>query len=88
MKFRLEFHDAGFDELRTSAAAKELLKDAAEQMAARANAVPSTTQPAASEPYYDVEDGSDGKRARYRIRTTSARAAKHEAKTQALHKAL
>lgn len=88
MKFRLEFHDAGFRELRTSSAAKGLLKELADEMAAKANAVPSTTEPAATEPYYEVQDGTDSERARYRVRTTGDRAAKHEAKTQALHKAL
>lgn len=86
--FRLEFHDEGFRELRTSAAAKSLLKEAADEMASRANAISSTTEPAAEEPYYEVQDGSDEERARYRVRTTGIRAAKHEAKTQALQKAL
>lgn len=85
---RIEFHQAGLNELLTSSAAKSLLHEQADAMLERANAVPSTTDPANAEPYYEVEDGSDGKRARLRIHPTSARAAKHEAKTQALQKAL
>ncbi len=88
MKFRLQFHDAGFRELRTSSAANSIVKGLAEEMAERANAVPSTTEPAATEPYYEVQEASDEERARYRVRTTGARAAKHDAKTQALNKAL
>jgi hypothetical protein len=85
---RIQFNNAAFRELRTSAAAKALLKEHADPMAARANSVPSTTEPAAGEPYYEVEEASDHERARYRIHPTSARAARHEAKTQALQKAL
>ena len=85
---RIKFNQAGFRELRTSAAANAILDEHAEPMAERANSVPSTTEPAADEPYYEVQDGSDSDRARRRIRTTSARAARHEAKTNALQKAL
>lgn len=85
---RIEFNDAGFRALRTGAAANALLDEHSEGIADRANAVPSTTSPAATEPYYEVEDGSDGERARRRIRTASRRAARHEAKTQALQRAL
>lgn len=88
MAVRIKFNEAGFRELLTSAGAGALLDEHAEPMAAKANAIASTTEPAATEPYYEVEDGSDGKRARRRVRTTGERAAKHEAKTQALHKAL
>jgi hypothetical protein len=83
---RIEFHDRGFQELLTSAATKAEVKGHADTMAARANATPSTTEPAATEPYYEVQDGTDEKRARYRVRTASERAAKHEAKTQALQR--
>ena len=62
--------------------------DEADRLADRANAVASTTDPAATEPYYEVEDGSDNKRARRRVRAAGARAMKHEAKTNALQKAL
>lgn len=85
---RIKWNEAGFRELLTSAGANALVEEHADRMAASANAVASTTEPAATEPYYEVEDGSDGKRARRRVRTTSARAAKHEAKTQALQKSL
>ena len=85
---RIKFNDAGFDQLLTGSHAQSLVEDAANEIAEKANAVPSTTDPAATEPYYEVEDGSDSKRARRRIKPTSARAAKHEAKTNALQKAL
>lgn len=85
---RIKFNQSAFRELRTSAGAKSLVKGYADEMAAQANAVPSTTEPAATEPYYEVQDGTDEERARYRVRTASARAAKHEAKTQALQRAL
>lgn len=88
MTVRIKFNSSGFNELLTSAGSKALVKEHADEMAIKANAVPSTTQPAAAEPYYEVQDGSDGKRARYRVRTTGDRAARHEAKTQALQKSL
>lgn len=85
---RIEFNRQGFRELRTSAAAEALVEREANELAARANSVASTTDPAATEPYYEVQDGSDSDRARKRVRPTSARAARHEAKTNALQKAL
>lgn len=85
---RIKFNRAGFRELRTSAGAEAILEREAAAMAARANASPSTTDPAADEPYYEVRDASDNDRARKRIHPTSARAARHEAKTNALQKAL
>lgn len=85
---RIKFNDAGFNELLTSAAANALLDEHAESMAERANAVPSTTDPAHTEPYYEIQDGSDGKRARRRIYADGGRAMAHEAKTQALQRAL
>lgn len=88
MAFRLQFHKDGFRELRTSPQAKALLEREAEQIAARANASPSTTSPAATEPYYELQDATDNDRARYRIKTTGPRAARHEAKTQTLQKAI
>jgi hypothetical protein len=88
MSVRIKFNSKGFNELLTSAGAHALLNPHADEMAVKANAVPSTTQPAATEPYYEVQDGSDEKRARYRVRTTGDRAEKHEAKTQALQKSL
>lgn len=83
---RITFRSAGFRELLTSAAAKALLTKQASEIAIAANAVPSTTEPAATEPYYRVEDASDGKRARVRIVTANSRAARHEAKTLALQR--
>jgi hypothetical protein len=77
---------SGFQQLLTSPATNAVVKGTQMTMAERANAVPSTTQPAASEPYYEVQDGTDEKRARYRVRTASERAAKHEARTQALQR--
>lgn len=88
MSVRIKFNNAGFQELLTSAGANALVQEHAEQIAAKANSVPSTTAPAVTQPYYEIEDGSDGKRARRRVRTTGERAARHEAKTQALQKAL
>lgn len=85
---RIKFNNNSFRELRTSAATKGLVRGHADEMAGRANAVPSTTQPANTEPYYEVEDGTDTERARYRVHTASARAARHEAKTQALQKSI
>lgn len=85
---RIEFNAAGFRELLTSAAAEQLLRSHAERIAATANAVPSTTEPAAIEDYYEIEDGSDNNRARLRIRAASRRAVRHEAKTQALLRVL
>lgn len=85
---RIEFHNSGFRELLTDAATKAVVKGHADVMAEQANGSASTTEPATEEPYYEVQDGSDEKRARYRVRTTSIRAAKHEAKTQALQRNL
>ena len=81
---RLKFNDAGFRALRTSAAADSLLRDHAETVMNKANAVPSTTEPVATEPYYELVEAGDSDRARYRVKTTSSRAVRHEAKTQAL----
>jgi hypothetical protein len=79
--------NAGFNALRTSATANALIREPAERIAAGANAIPSTTSPAATEPYYEVKEAGDEKRARYRVTTTSIRASRHEAKTFALHRA-
>lgn len=88
---RIVFHEAGFRELLTSAPVKALVKEHAEAIAERANAVPSTTSPAAPEPYYEVEDGTTD-RARYRVATAQGeqlkRNVRHEAKTQALQKSI
>lgn len=86
MKFRR--NEAGFDALRTSAGANALVRAAAERVEAAANAIPSTTTPAATEPYYEAYDASDENRARYRVATTSIRASRHEAKTDALLRGL
>ncbi|MFV8049943.1 MULTISPECIES: hypothetical protein [Mycobacteriaceae] len=85
---RIQWNEAGFDALLTGAHAQGLVDDAANDLAERANAVPSTTDPVATEPYYEVQDGSDNKRARRRVRAVGARAMRHEAKTNALQKAL
>ena len=85
---RFKTNKAGFQELRTSANTKAFVRGFAEEMAETANSVPSTTDPAATEPYYEVQDGTDEDRARYRVRSASARAARHEARTQALQKAM
>jgi hypothetical protein len=85
---RFKVNDDAFAKLRTSAAAKALVRKEAEEIAARANAVASTTEPAADEPYYKTWDATDEERARYRVATTGLRSARHEAKTQALQKAI
>ena len=77
----------GFDTVRTWPSTKALLLEKAERMAAEANSVPSTTLPAATEPYYEVNEAGDERRARYRVTTTSLRAYLHENKTFALHTA-
>ena len=81
-------NDAGFAALRTSAGAKSLAKSHADKIEAAANAIPSTTEPVATEPYYETHDASDGDRARYRVATTSIRASRHEVKTFALNRAM
>lgn len=88
MGIRFRINEAGFDALRTSAAADALVREKAEKVAAAANAIPSTTSPAATEPYYEVEEAGDNRRSRYRVRTTGLRSSRHEAKTQALQKGL
>ena len=85
---RIEFNQSAFRELRTSAGTKAKVKELADEIEVRANASSSTTEPAATEPYYQVEDHTDAERARYRVYPTSERAIRHEAKTQALQKAL
>lgn len=85
---RIEWNEAGFDQLLTSPAAQALVDQHAEALADRANSVPSTTSPPATEPYYEVEDTSDEHRARRRVQTTGARAAAHEAKTHALQQGM
>lgn len=79
----MKFNPAAFEAIMTSAAVKAKVKGLAEEMAEAANSVASTTDPAAKEPYYEVEDGTTN-RARFRVRTTGRRAVRHEAKTQAL----
>ena len=86
MKFRI--NEAGFDQLRTSGQAQSEVKERAERIAAAANAIPSTTSPAATEPYYETYEAGDESRARYRVVTTGPRAARHEAKTKALLRGL
>lgn len=81
---RIQFNQDAFQELRHSA--DGLVKSHTDDLAAGANAVPSTTEPAATEPYYKVAEASDADRPRYRVHTAGDRAAKHEAKTQALQK--
>lgn len=85
---RIDWNEAGFVELLTSPGAHELVARPAAVLAGAANTVPSTTSPPATEPYYAIKNGTDEHRARYRVHTTTARAAAHEAKTHALQKAL
>lgn len=84
MRIKFKRNVAGFNELRTRPATDARVKSEAEKVAASANAIPSTTSPAATEPYYEVVDSGSEIRARYRVKTTGARASKHEAKTKAL----
>jgi hypothetical protein len=85
---RIEFNHEAFAELRTTGAGPRQARALAREICAKANQSASTTEPEADEPYYEVQDGSDDERARYRIRATSQRAVRHEAKTQALQKAM
>lgn len=85
MRVKFVRNVAGFDALRLSFDAE--VKAKAEKLAAEANAIPSTTSPAATEPYYEVVDASDKHRPRYRVITASERAVRHEAKTHALLRA-
>ena len=48
---RITFNQSGFDELLTGSFAQGLVDDEADRLAGRANAVASTTDPAATEPY-------------------------------------
>lgn len=88
---RIEFHEAGFKELLTSAGVKALVEKHANEIAARANSVASTTDPEATEPYYEVEDATTD-RARFRVATAQGeqlkRNVRHESKTSALQKAI
>ena len=81
---RIRFNQNAFREIRHSA--DGLVKNEADELAQRANSVPSTTDPEATEPYYEVQEASDADRPRYRVRTTGDRSAKHEAKTNALQR--
>ncbi len=84
----IKFNAAGFQELLTSAGAESLLDEHSEQVTERANAVPSTTSPAATEPYYKAYEASDANRARRRIVTVGQRAIQHEAITNALQRSI
>ena len=69
--------------------AKKAMEKEAKKVAKRANAIASTTDPAATEPYYEIDD----KGREVRVQTTSSpgmnrRAAWHEATTQALQRSL
>jgi hypothetical protein len=77
-------NDAGFDQLRLSAGSQALVREAAEKVEAAANAIPSTTSPAAEEPYYSSREDNTPSRARYLVGTTGIRASRHEARTKAL----
>ncbi len=85
---RFKANRAGFNELRNDPTYKAMLKRHADAIEAAANAIPPTTDTPLEEPYYKTYDGSDKKRARYRVVTTSIRASRHEAKTFALERAL
>lgn len=87
MKIKFKRNEAGFNELRTRSSVDAWAKDEAEKLAAAANAIPSTTLPAATEPYYEVVEAGGETRARYRVKTTGLRASRHEAKTKALYRA-
>lgn len=88
---RIEFKEAGFKELLTSSATKNLVKRHADDRAERANDSASTTDPEATDPYYEVKDGTTD-RARYYVQCAGGeqltRNIRHEAKTQALQKSL
>lgn len=88
MSVRIQINHAGFQELLTGDAAQSILDEPAKRIVDKANAVPSTTSPAYDQPYYEVTDASDAERARRRIIGTGARSMAHEAKTQALLKAI
>lgn len=83
MAIEVQFHEAAFEAILTSAGAQNLVREKAEEIAGRANEVASTTSPAHTGDYYQAEDGTTD-RARYRVRTDGARAARHEAVTNAL----
>ena len=85
---RFDPNYAGFSAIRKQVQFANMAKAKAESIAAAANAIPSTTDPATDEPYYEVFEAGDGSRARYRVATASLRAQRHEAKTQALQRAL
>ena len=85
MSIKFVRNTAGFNALRKSFDAEAKAK--AERIEAAANAIPSTTQPAATEPYYETVDASDEARPRYRVKTTGPRSQRHEVKTQALLRA-
>ena len=84
----IEFNSRGFQELLTSAAANAALDHHADEITEQANAVPSTTSPAAEEPYYKAYEAGDENRARRRIVTVGQRAIRHEAKTNALQRSI
>jgi hypothetical protein len=85
---KIRFNNKGFDALRTSAGAQALVREHADKLAVAANAVPSTTTPAATAPYYEAHEAGDEHRARYRVATTGIRASRHEMKTHALLRGL
>jgi hypothetical protein len=88
VRVRFKRNEAGFNALRTSPVYKAMLKGHADRIESAANAIPSTTTPAATEPYYETYDASDERRSRYRIATANLRAQRHEARTFALNRAL
>jgi len=88
MAIKFKRNVAGFNELRTRPATDAWTREEAEKYAATANAIPSTTSPAATEPYYEVVEAGIETRARYRVKTTGPRASRHEAKTDALLRGL
>lgn len=96
MSVRIDFHEDGFRELLNSDGVQAVVNYHAHTIAGSANAVPSTTEPAHDQPYYEVEDPAEvllpiafnGDRARRRVVSDGARAAAHEAKTHALLRAI
>lgn len=84
---KFKFNYPAFVELRTSSGARELVEREANRIAGDANAIASTTDPAATDPYYEIQDGSTD-RARLRVRAASRRAVRHESTTNALQKSM
>lgn len=79
---RIVMNEAVLESLAAAAVEK-----AADGVAERANAVPSTTSPAATEPYYEAHEDNQHE-GQFVVWTANPRAMRHEAKTDALLRAL